>query len=230
MEGNRTEPRQIDQAHDYEAKRNYQHRSFARSYERRRFGSLAGRLFSFFEVRTIGRAIGLLTPRGRVLDLPCGTGRISRHLLDRGFRVCGGDISQSMLDVAKEQLSGYPSLEWLRVIDAEAIDARDGEFDHAVCIKFMHLVAPEVRIAVLKELARVTTGSIVVSYACDAFGGFSRAVKQIAGRRDAISEHAVRKADLDLELAAAGLTIVRRFWAMPLLSAEAILVVGKQGA
>ncbi len=35
-----------------------------------------------------------LPPRSRILDLPCGWGRLHPHLRDRGFEVVGGDLSR----------------------------------------------------------------------------------------------------------------------------------------
>ena len=39
--------------------------------------------------------------RMRVLDLPCGEGRVARELARRGARVVGVDLSTSMLDRAR---------------------------------------------------------------------------------------------------------------------------------
>ena len=46
---------------------------------------------------------------GRVLDLGCGTGRISCALAEAGCEVVGVDRSGAMLDVAKSKVAGLPS-------------------------------------------------------------------------------------------------------------------------
>lgn len=37
-----------------------------------------------------------------VLDLCCGTGQLARHFLDRGYRVIGLDLSEPMLELARQ--------------------------------------------------------------------------------------------------------------------------------
>ncbi|HEX9966885.1 MAG TPA: class I SAM-dependent methyltransferase, partial [Solirubrobacterales bacterium] len=53
----------------------------------------------------VDRAIGMLRPRGgeRILDLACGIGRHSIELGQRGFDVVGIDISEELLEIAREE-------------------------------------------------------------------------------------------------------------------------------
>jgi SAM-dependent methyltransferase len=67
--------------------------------------------------------------RGQVLELGCGTGRVTRYLGARGANVTGIDISQEMIDHAQginpdqqfavgdlRDLSGYSSTRWSAII------------------------------------------------------------------------------------------------------------------
>lgn len=47
-----------------------------------------------------------LAPGAHLLDLCCGTGRISRILAERGFRVTGLDGSEGMLEFARQEAPG----------------------------------------------------------------------------------------------------------------------------
>lgn len=80
----------------------------------------------FFEKRLDAR------PGGRLLDVPCGDGRLSLELARRGYRVTGVDISEDFLAAARESAARAGlSIAWRRS------DMRDlpweTEFDGAFC-------------------------------------------------------------------------------------------------
>lgn len=66
-----------------------------------------------------------LAPASRVLDVPCGTGRIAVPLAGRGFDVAGLDISEAVLSVAR---AAGPGLD-LRQGDMRELPWPDGSFD-----------------------------------------------------------------------------------------------------
>ncbi len=86
----------------------------------------------------------------RVLDIGCGTGRLSAALAEQGFaRVWGVDASPEMLDVARGKV---PAGVGLKEGSAEHLPFRDGWFDRAVMWLVCHLVD---RTAAFHEAARV---------------------------------------------------------------------------
>ena len=68
-----------------------------------------------------------------VLDLACGTGTVSRHLVTRGYRPTGVDLSAGMLEVARaraaEEHLGIPFVQQ----DAAELDLGPTRFDAALC-------------------------------------------------------------------------------------------------
>jgi SAM-dependent methyltransferase len=63
--------------------------------------------------------LSLLEPvrGGLVLELGCGAGALTRHLLDAGYRVIATDASPAMLELAWEALGGEADLRRLRLPD-----------------------------------------------------------------------------------------------------------------
>ena len=106
----------------------------------------------------------------RVLDLGCGTGRLSHALAERGIaRVWGVDASPEMLAVAREKV---PKGVGLKEGRAEALPFRDAWFDRVVMWLVVHLVD---RPAAFGEVARVLVPDgrlAVVSFATEHFHRF----------------------------------------------------------
>jgi SAM-dependent methyltransferase len=85
----------------------------------------------------------------RVLDVGCGTGRLSVALAQRAHaKVWGVDASPEMLAVAKEKVQGVA----FKHARAESLPFKDGWFERAVLWLVLHLVD---RPAVLAEARRV---------------------------------------------------------------------------
>jgi ubiquinone/menaquinone biosynthesis C-methylase UbiE len=85
----------------------------------------------------------------RVLDLGCGTGRLSAALAERGAKVWGVDPSAEMLAQARAAVGTRVGL---KQGHAEALPFKDGWFERAVLRLVAHLVD---RSRALPELARV---------------------------------------------------------------------------
>jgi ubiquinone/menaquinone biosynthesis C-methylase UbiE len=90
----------------------------------------------------------------RVLDVGCGSGWASRLLaqLARNGRVVGIDISDEMVEVARNSSKGFLNLEF-RVASAQELPFRDGEFSHAFSMESLYYYA-DMSVA-LNEIRRV---------------------------------------------------------------------------
>lgn len=120
---------------------------------------------------------------GVVLDVGCGTGRVSEALAAAGRTVVGVDHSSGMLRVAAQKLP----LDRCTLIraDARQLPVGDGVFDAVVCSGVLHHVPDWPKI--LGEAARVLRpeGVLVVrepnaDYAAWAFGPIERLVARLA--------------------------------------------------
>ncbi len=116
----------------YDAKEHYQQEDIASGYDAERFRGVSGFLVDWLERRLLDQAMEGAGPGCRVLDLPVGTGRMSRHLESAGHHAIGADISFAMMQRARE-LSGGAAL--LVRSDAESLPFADDSFDVAVCFR-----------------------------------------------------------------------------------------------
>jgi ubiquinone/menaquinone biosynthesis C-methylase UbiE len=70
-----------------------------------------------------------------LLETACGTGIVTRHLLERlpeGGRLTATDLNEDMLAVATERVTSDPRLDF-RQADAQDLPFPDGAFDTVVC-------------------------------------------------------------------------------------------------
>lgn len=107
-----------------------------------------------------------------VLDLPCGTGRLTSMLIEQGYIVTAADSSPHMVARAQGSVertakpkTGKDLHVRFDVRDVMNTKFRDGEFDAIVCNRlFHHFTEPAVRQAALLELRRICQGPIIVSF------------------------------------------------------------------
>lgn len=131
----------------------YQDQKIVANYDDWRFGSEGGGYVDETEKTTF---ISLLAARkdARILDMPCGTGRLLRALRDHGYtRIEGGDASPAMLQLTAAHLPGIE----LQEVDAMNTPYEDESFDCVCCLRFVfHVHRPE---ALFAEVFRLLKGN-----------------------------------------------------------------------
>jgi ubiquinone/menaquinone biosynthesis C-methylase UbiE len=92
----------------------------------------------FFEPYALD-LVARLRPAGpgetRILELACGTGRVTRQLLARlpsDGSLVATDLNEAMLTVARSHVAPSPRLEW-RTVDAMALPFPPASFSNVVC-------------------------------------------------------------------------------------------------
>ncbi len=98
-----------------------------------------------------------------VLDVACGTGILIPDYINRKVKECVAiDISQKMLEAAKEKFSGYENIKFL-CADAESLDFTD-KFDCAVIYNaFPHFIDRNLLFANLSKSLK-PTGRLTVAH------------------------------------------------------------------
>lgn len=109
------------------------------------------------ELATLAETIAAL-PAARTLDVACGTGFLTRHLLGE---VTGLDQSARMLAIARERVPDAT------LIQADALDLpfEDDAFDRLFTAHFYGHLQPEDRLRFLAEARRVADELVVVDAA-----------------------------------------------------------------
>ena len=209
----------------------WQNEAVAEGYDQRRFTSVSGRAYDSMEKRAIAKLLQLANnkhPIKSVLDVPCGTGRISKFLLDSNVNLTCADISEQMIDVAKARLSKHSNEpQEYAVMDIYNIDRDDGSYDCITCIRlFQHLDSDE-RTRALRELSRVTRKYVVVNvmYGSGYYGSI-RKLRKLVGAY--APRYAVDRRELERELKAGSLRLVKSIFSQPFYGGNLILLLEKE--
>jgi len=128
----------------------YQQREVVENYDSWRFGSPGGQYVDAREKAALLDLLGPLDRSARVLDMPCGTGRLLRSLGSAGFTsVVGADASPAMLEQARIAAPSFPAVE----ADAFATPFESGSFQAVCSLRFLFHV--EQAPAFFAEVARI---------------------------------------------------------------------------
>ena len=165
------------------------------TYDEQRFGGASGARVNQREIDIVLR---MLPPIGRVLDLACGTGRVTFAVAQRGQPVVALDYSSPMAQ--KVAAAGIPTV----VADGFATPFATASFDAVISIRFgFHW--PDLR-PLLAEMRRVTVpgGTLVL----DTYSWTPRAALALGSARWGGKVHLHSRQEVSLLAAAEGLRVV----------------------
>lgn len=212
----------------FDPQTHYQNDQVAQNYDRERFSSLAGRIFQNSELKTLEQLLRYLPEGGSLLDVPVGTGRISKVLIERGFRVTAADISHEMIDVARKRVAGPDRHLPATRGSADALPFAGSCFDAVLSMRFLPHISRDLRRLMLGELARVSRRWVVFSnsYSSGWYKG-RRAIKKYLGHQ-APTRYPVTELELQEDLNSAGLKETARFWTFRFVSEELLMLCEKK--
>jgi 2-polyprenyl-3-methyl-5-hydroxy-6-metoxy-1,4-benzoquinol methylase len=215
---------------DWNPQTHYQNPAVAKRYDNVRFSGTAGRIFNRLEKSSIVRAFAGVSITARILDLPCGTGRLAEPLLEAGYSVVGVDISAPMLEVASARLARFGGQFTSLVCDVHAMPDRQERYDAAMCARVLMHFPLEQQIEFLRSISKVTLGYVVFTQSLSTpYQRFRRRIKRWIGN-PAPAAYPITETELRRLLEAAGLVEARRIRPMPLLTEEIIVVARHAGS
>jgi ubiquinone/menaquinone biosynthesis C-methylase UbiE len=194
----------------------YQDEAVARSYEEDRSRHPSQRARAALERSLLRRALARVPRDARILDVACGTGRLAGLVSGFGASLTGVDVSCAMLGAAKAH--ALPGVSWVAG-DATRLPFATGSFDVVLSTRFVrHLESPG-RVAVFRELARVSRRFVVVELLLGT--GLVSFVKRLTHSRAWREEIAPRRPTHETvvrELEASGLLVLARHALIPAVS------------
>lgn len=158
----------------------------------------------------------------RLLDAPCGTGRLVPVLAARGPTV-GLDVSPAML--AEARRADRTGTNWLAG-DVLRLPFRDGSFDAVVCCRLLHHLEQPALEQAVRELVRVSRGLVLASF-WDA-GSLPALRRAWLGARPRETRRAVPRALLAELLARSGAEVVGWKHSLRFLSRQAFVAARKR--
>lgn len=90
---------------------------------------------------------------GKILDLGCGSGYISKYMADNGLQPIGIDFSEKMIEIAKQK---YPQIPFYKMDIADVGNYFDeNTFDGLLAIYTLYFIPKEQMDSVLESLSKI---------------------------------------------------------------------------
>jgi 2-polyprenyl-3-methyl-5-hydroxy-6-metoxy-1,4-benzoquinol methylase len=141
-----------------------------------------------------------------VLDVPCGGGRVTINLAQRGYAITGEDVSEGIVQIARAAAA------------PKKLTYADRSFDAVICYRlFHHFPNPEIRRRAVRELCRVARGNVVMSYLSKwAYtAAYRRLCAALGGKK--VTKFATSLAEVEGYFNQAGFYLVKDFARLPLI-------------
>ncbi len=145
----------------YPARHVYKDAAAAEVYDVRREQGWRSRKLKALELGAVRKVATGLPKEYKAMELPCGTGRSFLPLIEHFSSVTGVDVADEMLDVARGRYADCPGATFLQA-DGTALPFEDNQFDSSFSVRLFGHTPPDVRVAILKEMARVTRDVVAV--------------------------------------------------------------------
>lgn len=136
----------------------------ARDYEQRRFNRQRRmKRLDRFEKAFAQRLFDMVDSDAHIVDVPCGNGRFF-DIFSKAKALTLVDYSVNMLKAVEDRFGVSKNVKLLRA-DISAIALPDDSADLCFCMRlFHHMENDDVRLAALKELARISKKYIALSF------------------------------------------------------------------
>ena len=184
----------------------------AKSYQVRKTGK------HLAEMKLVDRAFSLIPKTHRVLDLPCGGGRVTVHLGLQGYKMSSADLSDAMLAITRENVAKNGLKGAVEKQDIEKLSYADQHFDSLISFRlFHHFPNPEIRQRAVSELCRIAKHFVAISYFSPASITLLKRNLRAALGKGKSDKHHTPLSEVKRYFAKAGFQFVKDFARTPLI-------------
>jgi ubiquinone/menaquinone biosynthesis C-methylase UbiE len=190
-----------------------------------RLSTLTFRAVAAGERKIVERYLRRIDSR-KIIDIPCGTGKLAPVFARLGCEVICADISQEMLALAKESFarSACTKVHFVQCDAEQASVQISTTSDVLVSLRIMHRVPTTVRRKMLREFASLAEYA-VISYGIETkYHRFRRLVRGLLFGGDSSSLCFASIDEVEAELAE-DFDILAQDWILPMLSQERIFLL-----
>ncbi|MGK7896616.1 MAG: class I SAM-dependent methyltransferase [Xenococcus sp. (in: cyanobacteria)] len=110
-----------------------------------------------------------ISTEASILELACGTGELTKLLLERNpqQQITGVDISESMLEIARNKLDAYPNVS-LHHTSVTSLPFDNNSFDIVICANAFHYFpSPQLALAEIKRVLKPEGEVIILDWCRD---------------------------------------------------------------
>ncbi|VEP13474.1 Type 11 methyltransferase [Hyella patelloides LEGE 07179] len=110
-----------------------------------------------------------ISSEASILDLACGTGELAKLLLAKNPQqhITGVDISEKMLEIAKNKLQTYPNIN-LHNTSVTSLPFTDKSFDIVICANAFHYFEfPQLALTEIKRVLKLGGNVIILDWCRD---------------------------------------------------------------
>jgi len=201
-------------------------------YERKRYRGIDQRLVHGRERRILRKILHKIGSGPLlVLDVPCGYGRFSNLLLDKGFSLVSSDLSFHMVKRTKEKSERFARLLGVVADAKHGLPFKQFVFSFLLSMRFFHHVhEKEEREFILKEFSRVTSEWVILSYYQKNLLHFLQRKLRRKIKKSRTRIKMISRQELHEEVEGAGLKVVRIYPLFRGIHAHHIALLKKKSA
>lgn len=209
----------------YPGKTRYESQSVAGNYDSKRFKSFKGRMTDKLEKYWIKKAFKTTNLTGTILDVPCGTGRMTEMFLKMGYLVHVADISKNMMKYAILRTQQYADNVNFEICDIEELPFAEESFELILTFRLIHHLPSNARRKILKQLYNVSKRWVLLSFSNKyTIQSVRRGIKAKFNKE---ARYSISPSIFRNEINKAGFNIVKYYPILPIFSETVVVLLEK---